>query len=81
MSREAVSKWFKGEAMPRPDKLLRLGLLLKVKYSDLVIEQKGAHYPVVAYRKKAHQKTRLAHIQEAEDMGNALGKAGSISSV
>jgi len=72
VSREAVSKWFNGEAMPRPDKLLKMGQFLKVKYSDIVIERKDEHSPVVAYRKKAHRKTQPKHIQEAEDMGLLL---------
>lgn len=74
VSREAVSKWLNGEAMPRPDKILKLGLLLKVKYSDLVTEKEDDLKPVVAYRKKAHHKTDITHIQEAENMGMLLEK-------
>lgn len=74
VSREAVSKWFSGESMPRPDKLLKLGMLLKVKYSDIVTEKEDEHSPVVAYRKKAHHKTEIKHIQEAENMGMLLEK-------
>jgi len=74
LSREAVSKWFNDGTMPRPDKLLKLSLLLNVKYSDLVIEQEDEHAPIVAYRKKGHHKTKPEDIQKAKDMGLLLEK-------
>jgi len=32
VSREAVSKWFKGESFPQPDKLLRIGMFVGLAY-------------------------------------------------
>lgn len=71
VSREAVSKWLRGEATPRPDKLLRLGLLVKLRASELLLRE-GVAAPVIAFRKKGAAKTTEAHIQRAQEMGALL---------
>lgn len=56
VSRECVSKWLKGESMPKPDKLLALGMLLGVTYSELVLRFGDVAEPVVHFRKKQNRK-------------------------
>lgn len=46
VSREAVSKWLKKEAFPRPDKLLKLSIALGLKFDDIV-ERDNSNEPVV----------------------------------
>ncbi len=47
VSRESVSKWFRNEAYPRPDKLLKLARILNLTFSELVIKTATAEDPVV----------------------------------
>lgn len=56
VSRECVSKWLKGESMPKPDKLLQIGLLLGVAYNELVMRFGDVALPIVHYRKKQNRK-------------------------
>ena len=35
VSRESVSKWLKGKSLPRPDKLLKLALLLDLGLGEI----------------------------------------------
>jgi transcriptional regulator with XRE-family HTH domain len=69
-SPQVVSHWLKGDNFPRPDKLLRLGVALKLNFEQLV--SSPAVQPVVAFRAKANTKTTQAHIQKAQAMGNWL---------
>ena len=55
VSRECVSKWLKGESMPKPDKLLALGVLLGVAYGQLVVRFGDLAAPVVHFRKKQNR--------------------------
>lgn len=71
VSREAVSKWLTGESFPRPDKLLKLGKLLKLSFSELVTQEEP-HAPVVAFRKMKGTKTQDHHIEHAQTMGRML---------
>jgi transcriptional regulator with XRE-family HTH domain len=71
VTREAVSKWLHGEALPRPDKLLRLGKLLKLTFSELVIRDEP-NAPVVAFRRMKGTKTKDHHIEHAQTMGRML---------
>jgi transcriptional regulator with XRE-family HTH domain len=71
VSREAVSKWLSGEAVPRPDKLVRLGMLVKLRAHEL-IQAADTALPVIAFRKKGAAKTTQAHIQRAQEMGLLL---------
>jgi len=71
VSREAVSQWLKSKTLPKPAKLLKLGKLLDLSYSELVI-QKNILEPRVAFRKKGAAKTTMLHIIRAKEMGFAL---------
>lgn len=71
VSREAVSKWIKGESFPRPDKLLKLGKLVNLMFSDLVIREE-VNAPVVAFRRMKGTKTKDHHIEHARTMGRML---------
>ena len=74
VSREAVSKWLSGESFPRPDKLLKLALLLDFTLDQLTInlEQDQDQEPVIAFRKRGACKTTDAHISRAKEMGRLL---------
>lgn len=71
VSRESVRKWISGQSFPRPDKLVRLGRLLNLSFSELVVKVDIAE-PVVAFRKARGTKTRDHHIQNAQTMGRML---------
>lgn len=72
VSREAVSKWLKNEAFPRPDKLLKLARRLELSFSDLVVAAPAANEPVVAFRKKGGKKITPEYLEQARDMGRIL---------
>lgn len=72
VSREAVSKWLSGESIPRPDKLLKLALLLGLKFDQLVSRLEEAQEPVVAFRKQGAHKTTAQHVDRAKEMGRLL---------
>jgi len=61
VSRECVSKWLGGESLPKPDKLLALGVLLGVAYGELVVRFGDVATPVVNFRRKQNR------VQDAED--------------
>jgi transcriptional regulator with XRE-family HTH domain len=71
VTRAAVSKWFRGESFPRPDKLLKIALAVGLPYEELVSET-VLNEPVVAFRKKGARKTTEAHVARAKDMGRLL---------
>lgn len=72
VTRAAVSKWLRGVDFPRPDKLLRLGLALKLEFKELVLEAPDRLDPVVAFRRKGGRKTSDEHLQRAKHMGVLL---------
>jgi transcriptional regulator with XRE-family HTH domain len=73
VSRTAVSKWTSGESFPKPDKLLRIGMLLGATYEELVQPVADAvAEPVVAYRAKANRKTKDQHVVWAKEAGIRL---------
>jgi len=72
VSRESVSKWFRNEAIPRPDKLLKLARLLDLTFSELTIRTSTSSEPVVAFRKKGAHKITDDYIDQARDMGRIL---------
>jgi transcriptional regulator with XRE-family HTH domain len=72
VSREAVSKWLKGAAVPRPDKLLKLALGLGLRLGDVVIRPENETEPVVAFRKMGARKTTEKHIAHAKEIGRLL---------
>jgi transcriptional regulator with XRE-family HTH domain len=72
VSREAVSKWVKGESFPLPDKLLRIGMLLGLEFDQLVNVQPTAGVPIVSFRKKSHRITKDVHLDNARETGELL---------
>lgn len=72
VSREAVSKWQRGDSFPKPDKLLRLGMILGQPYQSLVQEPIAVNEPRVAYRAKANRKTTDEHVDWAKAAGTRL---------
>lgn len=72
VSRQAVGNWIKGEDFPRPDKLLKLSLLLKLSFRELVSESTAPAEPQVAFRRMARRKTTEEHIARARHMGRLL---------
>lgn len=69
VSREAVSKWRNGQSFPRPNKLLKLALLVGLKFDQIVLRTGNHTEPVVAFRKKGAHKTTATHISHAKEMG------------
>lgn len=72
VTRAAVTKWLNLEDFPRPDKLLKLGMLLKLSFKQLVKESDGPMEPVVAFRRKGGRKTTQDHLERAKHMGVLL---------
>ncbi len=72
VSKEAVSKWLKGRAYPRPDKLLRLALAVDLGLNDLIVRSEDSSAPVIAFRKRGATKTTEGHVLRAQDMGRML---------
>ena len=72
VSREAVSRWLRGRSSPRPDKLLRLALLLDLTLDQMVERVPDSADPVVAFRKMEARKTTEAHLARAQKMGRLL---------
>lgn len=72
VSREAVSKWLHGKSVPQPDKLLRLGTILGLKFEELVVMTVPEAVPIVSFRRKAARKTRDVHLDNARETGELL---------
>ncbi len=72
VSRETVSKWLHGESIPKPDKLLRLGTTLNLKFEELVVLALPEAVPVVSFRRKTARKTRDNHLDNARETGELL---------
>jgi len=72
VSREIVSQWFKGEKFPRPDKLLKLSMMLGLSYNDIVETLSSENDPIVAFRKKGNHKITEEYLDEARDTGRIL---------
>lgn len=71
VSKEAVSQWLNDKSFPRPNKLLQLGKLLRLRFDDLVIKQ-DPFAPKVAFRKMKGTKTTAQHVEKAQVMGTYL---------
>ncbi|MBN2545085.1 MAG: ImmA/IrrE family metallo-endopeptidase [Spirochaetes bacterium] len=80
VSRESVSKWFNNESFPKPNKLLKLSKLLKLKFDELVIKNQELE-PVIAFRKKGNTVTKNEHIKRAIDMGYMLKKLAAFLTI
>jgi transcriptional regulator with XRE-family HTH domain len=72
VSRTIVSSWFKGRKFPRPDKLLKLGLVLGLSFNEIIQKSVTAKEPIIAFRKKGTRITRDDHIDKAKEMGQLL---------
>ena len=72
VSRESVSKWLKGESFPRPNKLLKLSLLLDLSLAEITTQNSSDHEPAIAFRKRGASKTTEEHISRAKEMGHLL---------
>lgn len=72
VSKQAVSNWLNGRDVPRPDKLLRLSLALKLSLSQLIKTELSVNEPVVAYRMTTNRKVKDDHLGRAKEMGEAL---------
>lgn len=71
VSRETVSKWINGKAIPRPDKLLRLGKAIGLSFAQLVVKEEP-NAPIVAFRRMRGTVTKDHHIERAQSMGRML---------
>ena len=74
VSREAVSKWMKNEKFPRPEKLLGLAKLLKLRFEEIVVRVESEGEPAIAFRKKGRHQISDEYIAEAKYMGSLLEK-------
>ncbi len=72
VSREAVSKWVRGDSFPQPDKLIRIGLLVGLSFDEMVTSPPPVAVPVVTYRKKANRTTKDIHLDNARENGELL---------
>lgn len=63
VSRTIVGDWLSSKKFPRPDKLVRLGLALKLSHHQLVIDEAPVT-AVVNFRKKAHRNIADAHYSD-----------------
>lgn len=73
VSAQSVTNWLKGSDFPRPEKLLRLATMLRLRLNELVLDTRPvSEQPVVAFRRRAGTKTTLAHISKAMAMGELL---------
>ena len=72
VSREAVSNWLNSRSLPRPDKLLKLALVVGLGFDELVARANLELEPVVAFRKRGASKTTIQHIAHAQEMGRLL---------
>lgn len=71
VSPQAVTNWLKGQDFPRPDKLLKLSMLLRLNFAELVTQsEEGA--PIIAFRKRANTKTTERHLAHAREIGMLL---------
>jgi transcriptional regulator with XRE-family HTH domain len=73
VSRESVSKWLNGEAVPRTDKLLKLSILLKLSRSVLLGRtEQAAMEPQVAFRMSRGKQAQSSHVALARHRGKML---------
>lgn len=72
VSRTIVTSWFRGEKFPKPDKLLKLAVLLGLEFNEIVSKVQSPSEPIIAFRRKTNRKTKDVHIDRAKDMGKLL---------
>ena len=81
VSRECVSKWLKGESMPKPDKLLALGVLLGVSYNQLVVRFGDLVAPIVHFRKKQNRVSNREIEESTEIIADFVKHISKYSSI
>jgi len=74
VSRETVSKWMKGRALPRPGKLLDLAVCLGLDLDQLTTAESSENDPVIAFRKKGTTKITSDYVNQAQHMGRLLSR-------
>lgn len=73
VSRESVSKWLNGEAVPRTDKLLKLSILLRLSRAVLLGRTEQASMePQVAFRMSRGKPAQSSHVARARHRGKML---------
>lgn len=72
VSREAVSNWFSGESIPRPNKLKILAAILGVDVSGLFGGEHSLPTPVVAYRTNKNLAVSGAALDAATELARHL---------
>lgn len=73
VSRESVSKWLNGEAIPRPAKQLKLALVLGLSRAKLLgVPPTDALEPQVAFRMARGKSAQVQHVERAQHMGKML---------
>lgn len=75
VSAQSVTNWLKGVDCPRPNKLLKIAAVLKLRLDELLLVQspQAPSQAVVAFRRRRATKTTEAHIAKAQAMGALLG--------
>ncbi|MEI8651036.1 helix-turn-helix transcriptional regulator [Paraglaciecola sp. Hal342] len=68
VSKEAVSQWLLEKTFPRPNKLLQFAKLLKLSFSELVINDEP-NVPIIAFRKKVMQKQKIIMLKKHNKQG------------
>lgn len=71
VSRQTVSQWLNGEAVPRPAKLLQLSRLLQLTFNDVVLVP-ISNPPEIAFRTHRAKKNAPEKLTNALDMADAL---------
>jgi transcriptional regulator with XRE-family HTH domain/Zn-dependent peptidase ImmA (M78 family) len=72
VSRESVSKWLAGAAVPRPAKQLKLALALGLSRASLLNLPADSHRPQVAFRMARAKAAANENVERAEHMGKML---------
>lgn len=72
VSKESVSKWLRGDAMPRTDKLIRIAATLGLNRAQLIGARDTTGTPQVAFRMSDAKKASQEHQARAVQMGRLL---------
>lgn len=69
VSKESVSKWLNGDAVPRPGKAVKLGRLLQLTYEQMFGARNYASEPQVSFRLTRNQLPTQEHQIRARELG------------
>ena len=75
VSREAVSNWMRGESFPQPAKLLRIGMLLGLKFDELVQTPPPAAKSIRIVEPRRNGKKVASRVAETPARGGDFGAA------